>query len=134
MNLFAKHHPMLNVLSPFFHFWTSSCTVESHRFKESSRGKHNDRAMTTLYQLKLTANGRLTNMAASHALRRGHRMCWKQPTPCFFVVVVLWNTLSQIYICLPPIANSNSQKNIAFFFSFVWHTRQLVRAFCHSHR
>ena len=77
---------MLNVLSPFFHFWTSSCTVESHRFKESSRGKHNHRAMTTLYQLKLTANGRLTNMAASHALRRGHRMCWKQPTTCFLLL------------------------------------------------
>ena len=73
---------------------------------KSSRGKHNDRAMTTLYQLKSTANGRLSNMAASDVLLRGHSMCWKQPAH-----------LSFVYICLPPIADSNPQKNLTLFFS-----------------
>ena len=56
---------------------------------KSSRGKHNDRAMTTLYQLKSTANGRLSNMAASDILLRGHSMCWKQPAPGFLCCLIM---------------------------------------------
>ena len=42
--------------------------------------KHNDIAMITWYQLKTNANVRLTNIAASDALRRGHSMCWNEAT------------------------------------------------------
>ena len=41
--------------------------------------KHNDRAMITLYQLKMNANAWLTNMAAADALLRGHGVCWNEP-------------------------------------------------------
>ena len=41
--------------------------------------KYNDRAMITLYQLKTNVSVRLTNMATSDALSRGHSMCWKKP-------------------------------------------------------
>ena len=37
--------------------------------------KYNDRAMITLYQLKTNANARLTNIATSGALSRGHSVC-----------------------------------------------------------
>ena len=43
--------------------------------------KHNDRAMSTLYQLKTNANAPLANMAASDAdaLLRGHSVFWNEP-------------------------------------------------------
>ena len=42
--------------------------------------KHNDRAMSTLYQLKTNANARLANMAASDADAplRGHSVFWNE--------------------------------------------------------
>ena len=41
--------------------------------------KHNDRAMITLYQLKMNANARVSNMATPDALPRGHGKCWNEP-------------------------------------------------------
>ena len=41
--------------------------------------KYNDRAMITLYRLKTKANARLTNVATSNALSRGHSVCWNEP-------------------------------------------------------
>ena len=41
--------------------------------------KYNDKAMITLYQLKTNANTRLTNIATSGALSRGHSVCWNEP-------------------------------------------------------
>ena len=45
----------------------------------ASEEKHNERAMITLHQLKTNANARLTNMAASDAIPRGHSVCWNEP-------------------------------------------------------
>ena len=47
--------------------WTVCCRAPEE--------KHNVRAMIALYQLKTNANARLTNMAASDALPRGHSVC-----------------------------------------------------------
>ena len=47
--------------------------------------KHNHRAMITLYQLKTNANARLTSLAASDALPRGHCVCWNEPATCFWL-------------------------------------------------
>ena len=41
--------------------------------------KHNDRATITLDQLKINANVRLNNMAASDTLLHGHSMSWNEP-------------------------------------------------------
>ena len=41
--------------------------------------QHNDRATITLDQLKINANVRLNNMAASDTLLRDHSVCWNEP-------------------------------------------------------
>ena len=55
------------ILAAMIDVWTVCCRVPEE--------KHNDRAMIALYQLKTNANARLTNMAASDALPRGHNVC-----------------------------------------------------------
>ena len=55
------------ILAAMIDVWTVCCRAPEE--------KHNDRAMIALYQLKTNANARLTNMAASDALPRGHSVC-----------------------------------------------------------
>ena len=63
----SKKNPSETVLAARIDMWT----VCSRAYEE----KYNDRAMITLYQLKSNANARLTNIATSGALSRGHSVC-----------------------------------------------------------
>ena len=59
------------ILAAMIDMWTVSWKAHEE--------KYNDKAIITLYQLKTNANTRLTNMATSDALSRGHTVCWNEP-------------------------------------------------------
>ena len=104
---------------------------------------HNDMAMITLYQLKRNANARLTNMAASDALPRGHSVCWNEPatgplgvniSSCIFRSLEMW---FEVTIFIKP------QKTFHFFpreflsfieinFDFHWVGRGRMRDYFRS--
>ena len=48
---------------------------------KAPEGKHNDRVMITLYQMKMNANAWLANMTVSdaEALLRGNGVIWNEP-------------------------------------------------------
>ena len=54
-------------------------------------GKHNDRAMITLYQMKTNANAWLANITVSHvnALLHGNGVFWNEPAKGFLGVNIL---------------------------------------------
>ena len=70
-NIGARIKIIVRLSWPLIDMWTVSWRAHEE--------KYNDRAIITLYQLKTNANARLTNMATSDALSRGHTVCWNEP-------------------------------------------------------
>ena len=66
-----EKYPSETILAAMLDMWTVCWRAHEE--------KYNDRAMITLYRLKTKANARLTNVATSNALSRGHSVCWNEP-------------------------------------------------------
>ena len=84
--------------------------------------KLNDGALITLYQLKTKANARLTNIAASDALLRGHRLWTLRflDSSCIYGSSEMW---LEIIICNKPYKHF-----ISFHVSF-WASSKLILTF-----
>ena len=84
--------------------------------------KHNDGALITLYRLKTNANARLTNIAASDALLRGHSLWTLRflDSSCIYGSSEMW---LEIIICNKPYKHF-----ISFHVSF-WASSKLILTF-----
>ena len=91
--------------------------------------KCNDRAMITLYQLKMYANARLTNVAPSDALPRGPSVCWNEPAAGPLGVKVLASRFRSSEIWFEVIIFIKPYKNVISSHVSFWASSKLILTF-----